>query len=506
MSLHIEDVVAELPAWVRSLASAADQEKGVDASDLKNFPESMQGDISRIQALAKALFEFSSDPAAATQKIDESRAALTRCISFLETKRDPLLQLKDEQETRVKALSTLDCIIGRLSAALTAKKQEAEVSAEKKPLSEAEMARMREIAQKKAALVCEIEEDRDGLKEWLPALYDVTLLLARDQLQQKDGTCVSGALSLKKAIIYWEGMKLAKRMGLRGNTQAFRLADPTPFTWAEKRAPFLSARFEPQAKAQITCTKAFFDFSPPGVYVDFANMRIGGGWLERGALQEESLIMECIDFANVLAAHRGEGKWSSRTVLFSRTPLDGSSEALEAADKLLSAQPTPLFLTGMYRIRELGGGARGSNFDKGGEEQIMAAILPREPQEICILAMAAARLPEAKSEYQFAPDTLKDFLGTVMAGFTLVKEQGIAPFVIHSGRLGCGYFNNNVRAAYALQRLAATHLGATLYLHDYNPEIEKICEADWNFVSSDLEGRTFEECIEILSRYFMSHC
>ncbi len=363
-----------------------------------------------------------------------------------------------------------------------------------------------EIVQKKAALRKEIEEDREGLAKAFPALYETVRALVCDELQKLDGTIVGGAIALRKSFIYWEGMKLAHRMRYDDTTKKLRLDEPTQalFTWNEGQAPFLKMVFDPQHRGTISCTKSFYDFNGPGLYVIFANMRSGGGWLERGALQEESIVMEVIDFARFLAANRGVGKGSSRSAIFIRTPLNSTPEAADAAETPLQAHPTPLLLRDMLRIREVGAGARGSNFEKGTDDQVYGAIQPRAPQHVHLLSMAAPRLPASKPEHQFAHDTLKDFFGTVMAGFVLAQGK-IDPFVIHSGRLGCGYYCNNIRVAYVLQRLAAAHVGADLVLHDYGADDQKICENDWKIVSQDLKGKTLDECLLSIGAYFKEH-
>lgn len=67
---------------------------------------------------------------------------------------------------------------------------------------------------------------------------------------------------------------------------------------------------------------------------------------------------------------------------------------------------------------------------------------------------------------------------SVMAGFTLAKKCGFQR--IHSGKLGCGAFNNSIYVVYFVQRLAACHLGLDLVLHAYSAREAKECELMWH--------------------------
>ena len=105
---------------------------------------------------------------------------------------------------------------------------------------------------------------------------------------------------------------------------------------------------------------------------------------------------------------------------------------------------------------------------------------------------------------QWDADVLIDNLNTIIAGIDSVIPSPRDPNsrqVIHSGRLGCGVFNNNPDAMYLLHRLAAKECNVDLVLHDYGPPKDnlKTLEDTWKDIEPKLEGKTLAECAEIIA-------
>jgi hypothetical protein len=156
-------------------------------------------------------------------------------------------------------------------------------------------------------------------------------------------------------------------------------------------------------------------------------------------------------------------------------------------------------LTGVHRVQAVDNGLAYNKIRDIPLEDLLASTKPVDPpQTVNILAMAAPKLGDRREEWDL--NTFRDIANTLMAGFTLVKEQNSGPVVIHSGKIGCGAFRNDPGAVYLLHCLVAQHMGVHVRLHGYSPEETARYRKDWEWISPGLQGLPLEDCINLLSR------
>jgi hypothetical protein len=192
------------------------------------------------------------------------------------------------------------------------------------------------------------------------------------------------------------------------------------------------------------------------VWVDFANMKLGGGVFGDGFIQEETMFLETPELANVAACDQITRSGNSGGV------LEGS--------------PRPMLFKGVHRVIDI------KEFPKPWDEEKYQVLLEDryttplkkdEAQQIIVLAMAAPSL-KGTSGQQWTHNTLRDLFNTFVAGFQLSRDvadkaattpagrrhaAANPPVLINTGGIGTGAFDNNPTVVAVLQVLAARQVG-----------------------------------------------
>jgi len=189
-------------------------------------------------------------------------------------------------------------------------------------------------------------------------------------------------------------------------------------------------------------------------WVDFANMKLGGGVFDTGFLQEETMFLETPELAN---AATQSSSLATRTV--GRGPLNGN--------------PTPLIFMGANRVMDIKPvlSQKPNKDDPPDKEywrtysiaKLIENDVPLTKEEpINVLSMAAPYLPPNSGPVdQTTPAVVDDLFNTFDAGFTLTVDvsqaefPGKQPILINTGPIGAGGFHNNKAVVDVMQQLAA---------------------------------------------------
>jgi hypothetical protein len=318
----------------------------------------------------------------------------------------------------------------------------------------------------------------------------------------------------KKAALLERGLIQFSRMGCESNLKTFRLQNPDAFKLSTTNTPRYFEQTLNRNEVEVTTTQSFYDYQSTDAqfedyWVDFANAALGGGCFTHGFVQEEVMVHEMPDFAAHIAENLHD---NSHLCKISTREGDSNNR-----DGVMKGSPNPYLLKGLHRVQAVDTrkayGARLASLPMETLLESTKALDP--PQKVNVLAIAAPRLPNNKPSTQWNVQTLQDNFNTLMAGFTLVKgqyqdEQGKnfenfkAP-IIHSGRLGCGVFNNDEHAIYLLHCLASKHLGVAIQLHGYEEENSAKYRQSWEAIAPQLENLSLKECIEKISEHLLNN-
>ncbi len=309
-----------------------------------------------------------------------------------------------------------------------------------------------------------------------------------------------------KDIIFRRGMDLYSKLGCQEQFQTARLSADSlknfHLSKEEKPAYFEQTFRKRDVPVTLMSTGAYYDYSVTqktgmvDYWVDFANASLGGACFTYGAAQEEGIVGEFPDFANHVASKMSQVAkgWSDIYTReshdpYPKNPTPQNIQAhFDARKQPLGGDPNPYILDGLTRVQVV------KDLHKGLSESL------KVPQKANFVAIAAPRLPARVKEVQLHEDTLSDIFNTMIAGFTLVAHKTSGNCIIHSGKIGCGAFNNDPTAVYLLHCLASEALGVEIKMYDYKPEEAKRCQALWQKIQPSLEGKKIVECIEIISK------
>lgn len=289
----------------------------------------------------------------------------------------------------------------------------------------------------------------------------------------------------QKIIIIEKAKENYKKLGLKPHVELLQLESYADFYITKEAMPtYFYSTINKPIMPTINYTPEFFNYaihdpSKEEIWVDFANMWLGGGVLNEGNVQEETMAQETPELLALCADYDPVTGYTYAT----RTGPANTGE------QVLGASPSPILIKGLQRVLAL-------DSDKlyGGKLYHVTEDALRKNYGITILdkavrfntlAIAAPRL-SFYSE-QFHIDTLKDLFNTMIAGFTLSGKNTL----IHSGLIGCGAFNHHYRAAIVIQMFAAAITNTSLMLHGVDSKKMEEANAVWQLAFGDKAPNQF---------------
>jgi hypothetical protein len=268
-----------------------------------------------------------------------------------------------------------------------------------------------------------------------------------------------------------------------GKTNVHLLDNPKNFELSKSSHPgYFDNKFENKSVTVHDAKKVRYDYGVSGAtWVDFSAIRLGGGPFHDGFLQEETMVMEMPELANVVA--KG-GNF---------TRADGC-DVQAKKDGPLQCNPTPLFIGPVHRTMEIHPDLAGT-WTTLPPEKLFSYITPLGGKnlELNTLSMAVAELPKiddpvAALKVQAGLDTVSDLFNTFVAAFTVAKANGVG--TVSTGGIGTGAFHNSTKVVYVLQKLAAMQVGINLYyygLHQADaPKFPKSEQELWDPIVNDI--------------------
>lgn len=319
--------------------------------------------------------------------------------------------------------------------------------------------------------------------------------LPNTQLKALSDFCQRVESNGKKAL-YMNAMYLFEEFECEDKIEQFHFTkkELKEFALTRKQTPeHFKEKFEgDDDDAFLMSTKQFYNYFPAPMlnhpeeyYVDFANSRAGGN-MDHGFVQEEIMLAEMPNLANLFATYIKKG---NRTTLPIR---DGGDNR----EKVMGGTPNPKVFRNAVRVQEINAY---NDMPLAIELKDKVEELPA-PQLVNVLAMAAPRLESKKLKEQLDIKTAKDLFNTVQAGFKLAAKNSAAGknIIIHSGRLGCGVFHNNWKLVFLLQMLAAKHQNLYLVLHDCSDQDRQEMDILWQSLLPKMQGESLEKCVTLI--------
>jgi hypothetical protein len=298
----------------------------------------------------------------------------------------------------------------------------------------------------------------------------------------------------KKAALFRQAMSRLKENGAEPSLEMIQMSDAKKKEFKTPRhfneIPQLNEDSVPKT------TPNFYHYVTSNdsevVWVDFANRVLGGGCFGAGFVQEEIMVAEMPEFANLIAENLDD---TGRCSILTR-------EGKESPGK---GNPTPVLIKGVHRVQAVDGrqfyGHKLNAFDEKKICRDTKELYP--PQKVNILAIAAPRLADNDKETQTAKLVAKDIYNTLVAGFVHAKDHNESgnPLEIHSGRIGCGVFNNDPNLVYLLHIAAAQQVGdINLVMHGYNDQDAARLNNIWKKEICNRAFNTVEEMVEHIAR------
>lgn len=181
--------------------------------------------------------------------------------------------------------------------------------------------------------------------------------------------------------------------------------------------------------------------------VDFANKRLGGGWLGYGMAQEEKMFMERFDY----------GALCARSLL----EMTGDPVKEPIASPFSMRENEAWILKGGLRIAKVPWYGRTPR-------NAMERLELCNPSEDVGRAPTVVAVDAIKADFEkYLPEHLQMMLIKAYVGFVAAKgDEAFGGFSgITTGSWGCGAFFNNERVMFVIQALAANLAGVDLKHH-----------------------------------------
>jgi hypothetical protein len=259
----------------------------------------------------------------------------------------------------------------------------------------------------------------------------------------------SQQISAKKFQIL--AIALANLSGEISSTKVEDLSNPKDYVLNAGQTPhYFSTAFTPNPAIKVTPNDATrYDYTtkaqgPFQLWLDFASPELGGGAFTDGMLEEETMVLETPELAN-LAAQVPRPK-----------TRDGDGKGPMASN------PTPKIFRHVRRTIELQ--KESLKDDKWKTIAIKDFLHVTKPlpanQVFNVLALAVAHL--TSSDDQKKQETINDLFNTFDAGFRMTNHSGGQDSVINTGPIGTGNFKHDHRVVYVMQHLAAQQTGVNL--------------------------------------------
>ena len=189
-----------------------------------------------------------------------------------------------------------------------------------------------------------------------------------------------------------------------------------------------------------------FDEKNERCVVDFANKRLGGGWLSYGCVQEEIMFIERPDF----------GAMCARSLLEMPDPRQeplASPFSMEANEVWI--------LKGAPRFAELGWYGRAP-------KDALQKVKLLDPEDDRGTSPTVLAMDAIKASFEvYQREHLEMMLIKAYTGFVAAKEDDVAggTNLIATGSWGCGAFYNGEPVMFVIQTLAANAAGVSLTYH-----------------------------------------
>lgn len=325
-------------------------------------------------------------------------------------------------------------------------------------------------------------------------------------LNTKDHTL----LTPNKIVIINKAKKRFEELDLKSNFTLHQYSSNDEFRFKRGILPhgifkppmyFFNKIPNPKTPPETPFTPAYYDYgvydpNKENIWVDFANMWLGGGVLNEGNVQEETMAQETPELLAVCADADPKTKITYQTRTKSKLVMFNPDICGEEA---MMGNPTPILIKGVHRVLALDSeklyGHKLETRDQKEIEEGFGITILEQPVKYNLLAIAAPRLDHL--EQQFDRGTINDLFNTIYAGFSMADKN----CMVHSGLLGCGAFNNHPTVAIVLQMFAAHLQGVSLYLHGVNDQQMNAAKEIWTRAFKDApDNMMIRDALDKISR------
>lgn len=225
------------------------------------------------------------------------------------------------------------------------------------------------------------------------------------------------------------------------------------------------------------------DFQP---WVDFANIKLGGGVFGNGMLQEETMAAMMPELADVAAG----GQYYTRS---------------KGGEGVLDSSPTPLVITHVHRTIDLDPALYKDGWKALSMPDLLRdiTVLPTN-QVVHVLAVAVPKLDKTDPKYpaqQTQIETIYDLFNTFVAAYQAAKNvaTGTGDVLINTGPIGTGDFGHDKTVVYVMQHLAAQHVGVNLRYWTVSHTVQQGYNNKVNDIMTDYKSATDKSINHLLS-------